>query len=220
MDLTLYGPATVPYVRKVRAALALKGLDHVLVEPRGPEDYRRWSPRTGLLPVLEAEGRRIADSGSILDWLDERCPEPRLVSADTVAAQQQRRLERWVEDTLHFYWEHSLRHQEGGARGRAEALAAEFAQRLDDLVNFLGRRPYFYGDEPSRADLSVFGFLGNLGATTSPGVAAQVESRKPLRDHVRRVAERVREREWPPPRPPAPERAATASAEAPRGRQP
>ena len=200
-DLILYGPAGAPYVRKVRGALALKGEGHVLVEPRGPEDYRRWSPETGLLPVLEAGGHRIADSARILDWLEARRPEPPLVSPDAVAAQQQRRLERWVEDTLHFYWENSLRHQEQGrGGGRAEGLAAEFSQRLDDLVNFLGRRPFFYGDAPSRADLAVFGFLGNLRHTTSPGVAAQVESRAALRDHVERVSERVREREWPAPR--------------------
>lgn len=223
--LILYGPTQVPYVRKVRAALALKGLDHALVEPRGPEDYRRLSPKTGLLPVLEAEGERIADSAAILDWLEERWREPALVSADSVAAHQQRRLERWVEDTLHFYWEHSLRHQEGGgAAGRGEALAAEFAQRLDDLVNFLGRRPFFYGDVPSRADLSVFGFLGNLGATTSAGVARQVDSRSTLRDHVARVSELVREGEWPAARPlepePEPASAERFPAEAPRGRQP
>jgi glutathione S-transferase len=200
-DLILYGPAGAPYVRKVRAALVLKGEGSILVEPRGPEDYRRWSPETGLLPVLGVGSRRIADSARILDWLEERRPEPPLVSPDAVAAQQQRRLERWVEDTLHFYWENSLRHQEARSGGRGETLAAEFARRLDDLVNFLGRRPFFYGDAVSRADLAVFGFLGNLRHTTSPGVAAQVESRASLRDHVERVSELVRERDWPPARP-------------------
>jgi len=224
-ELILYGPIEAPYTRKVRAAFALKGVAYHLVEPRGPEDFRRWSPETGLLPVLEAQGQRIADSARILDWVESHAPDPPLVSPDALAAHAQRRLERWVEDTLHFYWEHSLRHQaEGVAGARAEALAREFADRLDDLVNFLGRRPYFYGEHPSRADLAVFGFLGNLPTTTSRGVAARVESRAALRDHVRRVAECVREREWPEPRPfvePAEVAAGVRASleEPPRGRQ-
>ena len=202
-ELILYGPAQAPYVRKVRAALALKEVGYVLVEPTGPEDFRRWSPETGLLPVLEAGGRRVADSAAILDWLERSWPLPSLVSSDAVAAQKQRSLERWVEDTLHFYWANSLRGGEASPGAQAAALAAEFARRLDDLETFLGRRPFYFGEEPSRADLAVFGFLGNLRATTSARVAAQVEARQTLREHVERVAERVREHAWPLARPAA-----------------
>ena len=61
--------------------------DHVPtveVEPTSPEDYRRLSPETGLLPLLALESERIPDSAAILDFLDERFPDPPLVSGDAL----------------------------------------------------------------------------------------------------------------------------------------
>jgi len=100
--IVLYGPRA-SLTEKVGRGLRLKGLAFRLVEPAGPEDYARLSPRTGLLPVLEIDGERIPDSAAILDFLDERFPEPRLVSADPRVAREQRRLEKWIDETLAFY---------------------------------------------------------------------------------------------------------------------
>lgn len=98
----LYGPRA-PLTEKVGRGLRLKRLAFELVRPASPEDYARLSPETGLLPLLEVEGIRIPDSAAILDFLDERFPEPRLVSADPRVAREQRRLERWIDETFAFY---------------------------------------------------------------------------------------------------------------------
>ena len=74
--ITLYGPRVMPLTEKVGRALRVKRLAFELVEPAGPEDYRRLSPETGLLPLLELESERIPDSVAILDFLDERFPDP------------------------------------------------------------------------------------------------------------------------------------------------
>jgi len=100
--IVLYGPRAT-LTEKVGRGLRLKGLAFRLVEPAGPEDYARLSPHTGLLPVLEHDGKRIPDSAAILDFLDERFPDPRLVSADPRVAREQRRLEKWIDETLAFY---------------------------------------------------------------------------------------------------------------------
>ena len=100
--IVLYGPPA-PLTEKVGRALRLKRLGFELVEPAGAEDYARLSPETGLLPVLEVAGVRIPDSGAILDFLDERFPEPRLVSDDPRVAREQRRLEKWIDETFAFY---------------------------------------------------------------------------------------------------------------------
>jgi glutathione S-transferase len=100
--IVLYGPRA-PLTEKVGRGLRLKGLGFELVEPAGPGDYARLSPETGLLPVLEIEGVRIPHSAAILDFLDERFPEPRLVSADPRVAREQRRLETWIDETFAFY---------------------------------------------------------------------------------------------------------------------
>ena len=73
-----------------------------------------------------------------------------------------------------------------------EGLGKEFGQRLDDLVNFLGRRPFFYSDQVSRADLAVYAFLHNMPTAAGPVVVAAVESRQALMDLMERVEAAVR----------------------------
>jgi glutathione S-transferase len=216
-QITLYGPREAPFVLKVELALVLKGLEFSVEVPRVPEDYRRWNPETGLLPVIDVDGTRVHDSSAILDYLDERFPEPSLQSSDPKVASSQRRLESWAEETFIFYWMSHLRalvradEAAGGensspprARSRLslrkkapslnldEGLGREFGQRLDDLVNFLGRRPFFYSDRVSRADLAVYSLLHNLPGTAGPEVAAAVESREALVGLMARVEAAVR----------------------------
>jgi glutathione S-transferase len=102
--ITLYGPAEAPFTVKVERALQLKGVEYLLVAPESPEDYRRWNPETGLLPLLDRDGERVHDSTRILEWLDERYPNPPLLSSDPKLAEAQRRLEEWCDETFFFYW--------------------------------------------------------------------------------------------------------------------
>jgi glutathione S-transferase len=99
----LYSPRGMPFTEKAGRALRWKKLAFELVEPKSPEDYRRFSPKTGLLPVLEVDGAKIPDSAAILDYLDEHHPEPPLLSADARVAREQRQLERWFDETFPFY---------------------------------------------------------------------------------------------------------------------
>jgi glutathione S-transferase len=113
--IILYGPRVMPLTEKVGRALRWKGLAFELVEPERPEDFKRLSPETGLLPLLEVGSRRIPDSSAILDFLDERFPAPPLVSADPRAAREQRRLERWIDETFPFYVLRWMRSRAGEA---------------------------------------------------------------------------------------------------------
>jgi glutathione S-transferase len=209
-EILVYGPRRNPFVDKVVRALVLKKLEHRLLEPSGPEDYRRWSPETGLLPVADIAERRIADSHRILDDVDARWPEPPLVSPDPKIAAAQRQLERWTSETFVFYWERYLRQRvmevEGGADERAAGAlarfgilrrapvvsggryAVEYAQRLADLANFLGSRPFFYAERIGRADLAAYSFLrpATLGASI-PDTAEALEAQPNLVDWMKRV---------------------------------
>jgi glutathione S-transferase len=100
--IVLFGPRA-PLTEKVGRGLRLKGLDFELVEPATPEDYARLNPATGLLPLLEVDGVRTPDSAAILDFLDARFPDPPLVSADPRVAREQRRLEKWIDESFAFY---------------------------------------------------------------------------------------------------------------------
>ena len=78
-------------------------------------------------------------------------------------------------------------------------MGPDFERRLDDLVAFLGARPFFYADRPSRADLTAAAFLASLEARSVPGGPRLLRSRPELV----RLLERVRAAFG---RPPAPER--------------
>jgi glutathione S-transferase len=221
--IIIYGPVAAPFVTKVKFGLAMKGLANEIVEPTGPEDFRRWSPETGLLPVMQIGDTRIADSERILDWIDEHHPEPPLVARDPRTARAQRALEHWTGETFYYYWLRWLRalfdvpglvdHPTSGTSSQIgdlsrlgilsrvrEAVAErsgdsaiatldkEFEHRLDDLIGFLGGRPFFYADRPSRADLTVVAFLHSLDDGHIPGGRRMLAQRPALVA----LAERVR----------------------------
>lgn len=49
---------------------------------------------------------------------------------------------------------------QGLGRLKQEELLAAISERLDDLDALLGDGPFFYGDQPSAADLAIYGMLG------------------------------------------------------------
>ena len=216
-NITLYGPARIPFTEKVRLALLYKGLDFQLTEPAGPDDYRRWNPETGLLPVLDLDGERIPDSTAILMKLEETFPEPPLLSRDPRISGQQRQLESWADENLLFFFNRWIQIRDGeadesrdNAGGRSfgtgwlrrlgawlraggtwerpeTALLRGLSDRLGDLVNFLGARPFFYSDRVSMADLAVYGMLLTLQRNSIPGSHQLLAGRPSLVEFMRRV---------------------------------
>ncbi len=84
MSITLYGASLSPFVRKVRAVLAEKGLSYeqVNIDPfRLPPDYRDISP-FGRIPALRDGDRVLADSGVICTYLEAQYPQTSLNHSD------------------------------------------------------------------------------------------------------------------------------------------
>jgi maleylacetoacetate isomerase len=87
--LTLYDYWRSSAAYRVRIALNLKGLTYQsvavhLVKDGGEQhapDYMALNPQ-GLLPVLVDGGQRMAQSLAILEYLDERYPQPALLPRD------------------------------------------------------------------------------------------------------------------------------------------
>ncbi len=222
--VTLYGPTQAPFTEKVRRALIFKGVPFELREPQSPEDYKRWSPKTGMLPVLDVDGEHIPDSTVILYRLDQLYPDPPLLSGDPKVSQQQRQLEDWADESFLWYFMKYRRmvarntpplvgndREEPGAAeprpvrsGLARRLLAwiraagtwerpltglhrELGDRLDDLVNFLGARPFFYADQLSMADLAVYSMLFVMRNDAIPGGSVVLSRRPTLVEFMLRV---------------------------------
>jgi len=84
MRLTLHGYWRSTAAYRVRIALNLKGLgyDHAPVDLRaGSHNAPAFLDvnRQGLVPVLEADGQALTQSLPIIEWLEERFPEPALL---------------------------------------------------------------------------------------------------------------------------------------------
>jgi glutathione S-transferase len=230
--IRLYTQTFNPFSEKVAAALELKALPFERVVSDAPDDVRRWSPVVRTLPVLEIDGRRMAESNRIVAWLDELHPEPPLFSRDPRTAEHQRRLASWSDDSFAWYWNRwralqqtssegaggpppnsriarlreRLRRPVGsaprGSLGAREAvIIEEIEARLDDLVGFLGARPFFHAEEPSIADLAVFAMLRVLQMGPIPRTADAIAARPSLVAFLERLAQRIESARKPPPGP-------------------
>ncbi len=112
MTLTLWSYWRSSSSWRVRIALGLKGLEYryaavnLLAKEHLQEAHRTRSP-LGHVPVLEVEedGRveRLVQSMAILEWLDERVPEPPLLPADLFARARARALAEHVNSSIQPY---------------------------------------------------------------------------------------------------------------------
>jgi glutathione S-transferase len=210
--LALYGQSNNPFTEKCRRALVFKKLEFELHLSTGPEDVKRWSPVTGLLPVMRVDGELVSDSTNILLRLEQLSPEPPLLASVPIVAAQQRNLEDWADESFLWYWQEwyrleaatpppppasawaRLRRRFGrGApadpKRRAQAgLLRGLDDRLSDLENFLGSRRFFYSDRVSMADLTVHAMLLTLRRDAIPGAAALIDARPALGEFMQRVA--------------------------------
>ncbi|WP_298233352.1 maleylacetoacetate isomerase [uncultured Azohydromonas sp.] len=72
---------------RLRIALALKGLDYeyvpvnLLAGEQASPAYRSLNPQ-GFVPALEADGQLLIQSPAIIEWLEERYPQPALLPGD------------------------------------------------------------------------------------------------------------------------------------------
>lgn len=82
--MILYGSSLSPFVRKVLAFAAEKGIE-LDVRPVGPgdpnPDFRAASP-FGKMPGFQDGDYRLADSSAIIHYLEAKHPEPELIPSD------------------------------------------------------------------------------------------------------------------------------------------
>jgi maleylpyruvate isomerase len=151
---------------RVRIGLGLKGLGHELrpvdlaAGEQWSEAHRARSP-LAQIPVLEVEedGRtlRLVQSMAILEWLDERFPEPPLLPADLAGRARVRALAEHVNSGIQPLQNavvlRTLREKEPGLdREWARSFIARGLEGLERAVNDGGAGRFCHGDAPGLAD--------------------------------------------------------------------
>jgi glutathione S-transferase len=177
--LTLYDAARCPYCARARIMLAEKGVEFEATEidltDRPTWIYEKNS--TGRVPVLEEDAWLLPESSVILEYLDERYPEPPLLPADPGDRALARVLIFRHDDFTKPYY--ALRREEEGA---ADALDRELA-KLDAQLELL---PWLTGAAFGLADIAYVPWI--LRARDMLGV--ELDRFPALSDWVERMLER------------------------------
>jgi glutathione S-transferase len=145
--LTLYDAARCPYCARVRIVLAEKDIEYETVEI-DLSDRPAWiyeKNATGRVPVLEEDAWVLPESAVIMEYLDERYPEPPLLAADPADRALARLLIFRHDDFTGPYY--ALRRDEEGARAR-------FDEQLARLDAALAVRPWLGGADFGLADIA------------------------------------------------------------------
>lgn len=149
--LTLYDAARCPYCARVRILLAEKGVPYEPVE-LDLDDRPAWiyaKNSTGRVPVLEEdEGLVLPESRVIMEYLEERFPEPPLWPADAAARALSRLLLERFDDLSDPYYD-LLKDRPGASE---ERLRKELA-KLDGILE---AQPFLTGPAFGLTDI---GFL-------------------------------------------------------------
>jgi glutathione S-transferase len=179
-------------VERVALAAGYKGvpIEWIDVDPddRSPVEKVSGQP---LVPVLVADDEVVSDSPRILDWLEERFPEPSLLPRKPA----QRAEVKIFADWFNRVWKTFPNGINDGV-GDAAAHTAEMRRSVTLFESLLQGREFLFG-EFSLADVTAFPFLKYASLGLAPGdedsfhavLAGQVplEAGSPLHGWVARV---------------------------------
>jgi len=164
--ITLYDNAFSPFARKVRIALALKGIEHEVVDGLALENRDRLAAVNGRVevPVIDHDGIVVVGSADIVGYLERVWPERPLYPTEHAGWAHARAWER-CSDTLvdpilinvsYWMWAHREDRIPDGlvdaARRDLEAVYAALERDLDG-------RAFVSGHALAIADVALFPHL-------------------------------------------------------------
>lgn len=149
-------------VERVALALGHKGLDVEWVDvPREERTAVVEVSGQPLVPVLEEDGRVVSDSTAILEYLEDRYPDPALYPRD-----EARRAEAvLLIDWFNRVWKRPpnelerMLSVEERVEKRVRTQAEELERSRDRFERLLAGRRYMLGDDFSAVDCAFFPFL-------------------------------------------------------------
>jgi glutathione S-transferase len=169
-NLFLFEHPLSPYVQKVKIALREKGIAFETGMPSGigvggtPEDFNRASPRQEVPALIDGD-THLFDSRIIMDYIEEKWPNPPISPTDPALRARSRMIEEAVDTQLEaILWGlmelRVFKRGTDASRATLEARAAtQIAQFQSWLSRMLGDAPWFGGDAFQRADMAVIPHL-------------------------------------------------------------
>lgn len=168
--LKLYEHPLSAYAMKVKIALNEKGIDYEIAIPEGMStgtaggEFVEANPRAEV-PTLMDGNFRVFDSTVILEYIEEKWPDPRLLPGTPAG----RARVRMIEDVMDTQYEPNnwgtfevLRYRRATG-GLAETLLAYGKKNIERLQVWLdrelGKRSWFNGDDFGWGDLAVIPYL-------------------------------------------------------------
>ena len=184
--MILYEHPLSPYAQKVKIALREKNVPCEMRFPVGlgsgagyAEEFMRASPRAEV-PALVDGDTRVFDSTVILEYVDEKWPEPALLPRDPAG----RARARMIEDAMDTHYEAinwglgEIEFMKRATGALAAEILANAGRQLRTwwgwLERQLGDAEWFGGSSFGRADLSVIPYLNGsagFGIAPAPGSA-------------------------------------------------
>ncbi|MGZ8329191.1 MAG: glutathione S-transferase family protein [Allosphingosinicella sp.] len=171
--MKIIGSYVSPYVRKVLACLALKGLEYEIdpITPfYGNDEFERLSPLRRI-PVLIEGDLTLCDSSVICAWLDEAWPQRPLLPAGPSDRARARWLEEYADTRLGdiFIWGlfypkfvHPIVWGEPGDPARiAKTLGEDLPREFEYLEGQLPGEGWLFGGDIGLADIALATFFRN-----------------------------------------------------------
>ncbi|HET8895502.1 MAG TPA: glutathione S-transferase family protein [Gaiellaceae bacterium] len=176
--LTVYDAARCPYFARVRITLTEKDVEYEAIEIN-LEDRPAWIYEknvTGRVPVIEEDGWILPESAVIMEYLEERYPEPALLAADP----EDRALARlWMfrhgDLTTPYY-----------ALRRGKEAREQLDVQLGRLDAALELRPWLGGAEFGLADIAYIPWILRMQQM----LGIQFDAQPALADWLDRMVER------------------------------
>jgi glutathione S-transferase len=192
--IVLCGFAASNYYNKVKLALLEKAVpfEEKLQWPDRSTELLAKSP-LGKVPYFEIDGQTLCESQVMVDYLESAYPQTPLLPKDPLAAAKVRELIQFIE--LHLELVARDLYGEAFFGGKAsderKALAHKQLKRsakaLAQLVSF---DPYIAGSEFGLADCAAAVHLPIISMTTKSIYGEDVFADYPLKEYLKRLAER------------------------------
>ena len=175
--MILYGSSLSPFVRKVLAYAAEKGieLDVTPVRPGDPDPAFRAASPFGKMPGFRDGDYAVSDSSAIIHYLEAKCPEPALIPAEPRARGKTIWFEEFADTILvscgaKIFFNLIVAPRFLGRAGDIEAAKQAELNDLPPILDYLEKTVpdeggYLVGDCLTLADIAVAGPFANFRHT-------------------------------------------------------